>query len=257
VNARARIGRALGANVGAVAVAVGGSAWLWARAAESGLPATYGHSPTPVVEEAYVPLTVDPRGRTPFERPLAVPAKTRTDRAGARKRVRVQQSRPRPPRRSAQPVSLRPSTQAAPQPVARPTTPPPPVSPPPSPPPPAPTPPPPPPAPAPPPPAAPPPPSPAPPPPAVPPPAPPPIAPPPPVITPPAAPPAYEGEDYDDDDHDGKRHKDKGHGRSREKGGNDKDRRDDCEDKRGRDRDDDDDSRGAERRDASLSTRRN
>ncbi|HKG11155.1 MAG TPA: hypothetical protein VKB07_11330, partial [Gaiellaceae bacterium] len=78
MNARARIGLALGANIGAVAVAVAGSAWLWACAADSGLPQTYGQSPTPVVEDAYVPLTVDPRGRTPFERRVVVPETTRT-----------------------------------------------------------------------------------------------------------------------------------------------------------------------------------
>jgi len=115
VNGRARIGLALGANIGAVAVAVAGSAWLWARAAESGLPPTYGHSPTPVVEDAYVPLAVDPRGRAPFERRVVVPQRARTVRAGIRKPVRVRQSRPRPARRPAQPVAWSPSTQPAPQ----------------------------------------------------------------------------------------------------------------------------------------------
>jgi hypothetical protein len=65
------VGLALGANIGAVALAVAGSAWLWARAAESGLPSSYGHSATPVLEEVQVPLAVDPRGRAHFEPRIA------------------------------------------------------------------------------------------------------------------------------------------------------------------------------------------
>jgi hypothetical protein len=204
-----RAGLALGANIGAVALALAGSAWLWARAAESGAPYSYGSALTPVLEEAQVPLAVDPRGRAPFERRVVVPQKAKA-KPRARKAVRVRGTRPA--RRSAQLIARRPAPPRVGRRRPRPVTPPPPRRPAP----PRPTPSPPPPGPPPAPPPAPPAPPPAPPaPPPAPPPPPPAPAPPPPPVT--VAPPPLPPSEWDDGD-DGKGRGDKGRGNGHDKG---------------------------------------
>lgn len=80
---RVRLAFALGANVGAVAVALAGSAWLWLRAAESGLPASQGQNLLPVLEDVQVPLAPDPRVTGPFERRQIVRVPKQVPRRGS------------------------------------------------------------------------------------------------------------------------------------------------------------------------------
>ncbi|HEV3480284.1 MAG TPA: hypothetical protein VG144_12675, partial [Gaiellaceae bacterium] len=55
---RVRFGIALAANVGAAGISLAGSAWLWARAAESITPPALAPSLPPVVSEVSVPYAV-------------------------------------------------------------------------------------------------------------------------------------------------------------------------------------------------------
>jgi hypothetical protein len=178
---RGRYALAVAANVGAVGVALAGSAWLWLRAADSSLQTSLGQTLPPALEDVQVPFAPDPRADGPFARRPVVKLRRASPRRTAQKPlVRFETGRkratpsPRVVKAKSKPVThkriARPATPVAPPPP--PASPPPPPSPPPA----A--------SPAPPPPAplAPPPPSPPPSPPA------PPPAPPPPPVTPPAEP---------------------------------------------------------------------
>src|SRR5262245_46043424 len=165
----ARYALAVAANVGAVGIAVAGSAWLWMRAADSSLPVSTGQTLPPVLGEVQVPYAPDPRAGAPFTRRIVVEARRAPHRTAPRRVPRAHDGRRTPAaathavvkrtlrparvKRSAQPLTPpapTPPPPAAPPPPASPPPPPaPPPPPPPAPPPPAP-PPPPPPAPAPP-----------------------------------------------------------------------------------------------------------
>src|SRR5215510_2561903 len=138
----ARYALAVAANVGAVGIAVAGSAWLWMRAADSSLPVSTGQTLPPVLEEVQVPYAPDPRAGAPFTRRFVVEVTRRAPRRTAPRRVPVSQDVRRKPaaarhavvKRTLRPTrvkrSAQPLTPPAPTPPP-PAAPPPPASPPP------------------------------------------------------------------------------------------------------------------------------